>query len=103
MDRLLDETAGVDLRGLEVRVSPDDRVVPDVNAIQIVEGDRVELDALADGRPAEPVEGIQDHGPPQHAEGSLDRAKQLMDEEPAKVRRTPQLTLLVPRPVRPPA
>ena len=36
-DRLLDETAGVDLRGLEVHVSPDDRVVPDVNALQIAE------------------------------------------------------------------
>ena len=80
VDRLLDETAGVDLCGLEVHVSPDDRVVPDVNALQIAEGDRVELDALTDRRSAEPVEGIQDHGASQDAEGSLDGAKELMDE-----------------------
>ena len=89
LDRLLDEPAGVDPGGLEVHVSPDDRVVPDMNALQIVEGDCIELNALADRRPAEPVEGIQDRGPSQHPENSLERAKQLMDKEPAKVLRTP--------------
>ena len=98
LDRLLDETAGVDPCGLEVHVSPDDRVVPDVNALQIAECDSVELNALTDRRSPEPVEGIQDRGPSQHPEGALERAKQLMDNEPAKVLRTPQLALLVPAP-----
>ena len=98
LDRLLDKAARVYPRGLQVHVSPDDRVVPDVNALQIIEADRVELNALADCRSPEPVEGIQDRGSSQHPESPFDRAKQLMDKEPAKVLRAPQLALLVPTP-----
>ena len=96
LDRLLDETAGVDPRGLEVHVSPDDRVVPDVNALQIAEGDSVELNALADRRSPEPVEGIQDRGPSQHPERAP-RESEAVDGQRAS-ESTPDSTARTPGP-----
>jgi hypothetical protein len=91
LDRLLEQLSGMDSRGLEVYVSPDDRMVPDVNAFQIAEANRVELNPLADRRPSEAVESIQDRGSAQHPKCSLESAKQLVAKEPAKVLRTPHL------------
>jgi hypothetical protein len=91
---LLDETAGVDRRRLEVDVSPNERVIADLNAVKIVERDRIEPNAPANRRTPEPIEDIQNCRASQHPERSLERAKQLMDKKPAKVLRAPQLAFL---------
>src|SRR5262245_24196406 len=94
LDRFFDETAGVDLSGLEVHVSSDESVIPNVNELQIVERYGVELNALADLRSTESVEGIQNRGPPQDSKRYFKGTKQVVKEEPAKVLWTPELALL---------